>query len=197
MLHWMGVDPTDRSSRLVARAAGCKLPAMPPRARDDSALPRGLRFEDFEPGACFDSRARTLTEADVVLFAGLSGDHNPMHVDETAAARSPFRGRIAHGLLVEAIASGLAMQMGIFHGTLAALLEMSIAYRLPVRAGDTIRIRLSVVDREPDAGPRRGWVAFRTEVHNQKDELVLDGTWRLLVQRRREPASGAREAPDA
>ena len=162
-----------------------------------TALPHGRWFDDFEPGRAFDSRGRTLTEADVVLFAGLSGDHNPMHVDETAASRTAFRGRIAHGLLVESIASGLAMQTGIFHGTLAALLEMTIAYRLPVRAGDTIRIRLSVVDREPQAGPRRGWVAFRTEVHNQLDELVLDGTWRLLVQRRRQTGTGGRGSPDA
>jgi acyl dehydratase len=156
-------------------------------------LPHGLWFEDFVLGRNFDSCGRTLTEADVVLFAGLSGDYNPMHVDEPRAERTAFRGRVAHGLLVESIASGLAMQTGIFHGTIAALLEMTIAYRLPVRAGDTISVRLTVMDREQEAGPRRGWVVFRTEVHNQRDELVLDGSWRLLMQRRRDLAA---RAPD-
>ncbi len=149
-------------------------------------LPEGLWFEDYELGRSFDSCGRTVAEADVVLFAGLSGDYNPMHIDEPRAQRTAFRGRVAHGLLVESIASGLAMQMGIFHGTIAALLEMTIAYRAPVRAGDTIWVRLSVADHEQEAGPRRGWVVFRTEVYNQRDELVLEGSWRLLLQRRRD-----------
>ena len=79
-------------------------------ARD---LPRGLTFEELPIGASFLSHGRTLCEADVCAFAGLSGDWNPLHVDQPRAARSAFRGRVAHGLLVQSIASGLAMQTGV------------------------------------------------------------------------------------
>ena len=164
-------------------------PAQPP------PRPQGLLFDEFAVGQLFQTWARTLTESDVVGFAGLSGDFNPLHVDEALAAGTAFRGRIAHGLLIEAIASGLAMQMGLFHGTIAALVEMAIGYRLPVRVGDTIRMRLTVVEREADPSPRRGWVVFRTEVMNQRDEVVLDGSWKVIVQRRRRQERGVARAP--
>jgi acyl dehydratase len=149
-------------------------------------LPRGLFFEDFALGAAFSSAGRTVAEADILAFAGLSGDWNPLHVDESVAARTPFRGRIAHGLLVQAIASGLAMQMGIFHGTIAALLEMRIEYRSAVRPGDTIRTRLTVEELEGEPSPRRGWVLFRSEVENQEEQVVIGGTWKVLLNRRRD-----------
>ena len=161
--------------------------SQPPSSRPANStreLPTGLDFEDFSVGDAFLSAGRTLSEADLVGFAGLSGDWNPLHVDENAARRTPFRGRIAHGLLVQALASGLAMQMGIFHGTIAALMEMRIEYRAAVRVGDTIRIRLTVDALEGEPGPKRAWVRFRSEVENQAKDLVIDGHWRVLMLRR-------------
>lgn len=146
---------------------------------------RGLWFEDFEVGKVVESARRTVTEADIVAFAGLSGDFNPLHTDEEHARRTPFRGRIAHGLLVQSIASGLANQTGVFDGTISALAEMVIRYRAPVRPGDTIRIRLTVTAREPEPSPRRGWVRFEAIVSNQSDEVVIEGEWTTILLRRR------------
>jgi acyl dehydratase len=146
---------------------------------------QGLVFDEFAPGDLHVSKARTLTEADIVAFAGLSGDFNPLHTDEVYAAASPFRGRIAHGLLVQSVASGLANQTLVFDGTTAAVLEMLIRYRAPARAGDTVRIELRVREKESDPGPRRGWVRFSIEVKNQRDEVVSDGEWLILMHRTR------------
>ena len=148
-------------------------------------LARGLWFEDFELGTVIESARRTVTEADIVAFAGLSGDFNPLHTDEEHARRTPFRGRIAHGLLVQSIASGLANQTGVFDGTIAALAEMVIRYRAPVRPGDTIRIRLMVTSRESEPSPRRGWVRFEALISNQSDEVVIEGEWKTILLRRR------------
>src|SRR5438128_1201764 len=95
-------------------------------ARPDAAT--GLWFEDFEPGRIFRSNARTVEQGDVEVFATLTGDRNPVHVDAAFAARTPFRGRIAHGLLVESIASGLAWELGIFRETIVALSKVEIEF---------------------------------------------------------------------
>ena len=152
-------------------------------------------FEDFEPGLVMTSAARTVTEADVVAFAGLSGDYNALHADEPFAARTPFRGRIAHGLLIESIASGLAHQMGIFDGTIQALEEMVIRWRRPVKPGDTVHLRLEVASRDGDPAPRRGRVRLAATVINHRGELCVDGEWTtvMLRDRRRDPSDGQGE----
>src|SRR5439155_2033560 len=121
---------------------------------------RGLLFDELEVGRLFRSGGRTVTEADVVAFAGLSGDFNALHVDEEYARGTPFRGRIAHGLLVQSIASGLAFQTGVFEGTIAALKEMVLRFQSPVRPGDTVHLELRVSEKDPTPTSRRGWVRF-------------------------------------
>lgn len=135
------------------------------------------------PGARWDSGERHVTQADVDTFAALTGDRNPVHVDAAFAARTPFRTRIAHGLLIESLVSGLAWELGVFDGTIVALREVSMRFEAPVLPGDTIRLELEVLEREPSPGPRRGWVRFVTRVRNQRAELVLDGQWLTIVQR--------------
>jgi acyl dehydratase len=148
--------------------------------RDDAL---GLPFEAFTPGRLFTTAARTVTEADVVLFAGLSGDFNPLHTDEVTAAATPFGGRIAHGMLVAAIASGLANQTGIFAGTTLALMEQVHRYRGPVHFGDTVRAVLTVATQRESSKPDRGVVTLGLDVLNQRDEVVIEGTWTLLMRR--------------
>jgi acyl dehydratase len=161
------------------------MPADPPAPDGpDARRLQGLWFEEFAPGFAIQAPRRTLTEADIVAFAGLSGDFNPLHVDEPAARRTAFRGRIAHGLLVQSVASGLINQTGAFHGTIAALQEMSIRYLAPVRAGDTIAVELRVREVEPDPGPKRGWVLFDALITNHQGATVIEGHWRTLVLRR-------------
>ncbi len=147
--------------------------------------PRGLWFEDYEVAQVIHSPARTVTEADIVAFAGLSGDFNPLHVDEQFARRTAFRGRVAHGLLVEAIASGLAHATGIFDGTISALAEIEIRFLSPVRAGDTLHLALEVTEVDDDPGPKRGRIRFSTVVLNQDEVHVVEGSWTVVFLRRR------------
>ncbi len=144
----------------------------------------GLWFEDLQVGTRIDSPRRTITEADICAFAGLSGDYNPLHTDQLFASRGPFRGRVAHGLLVQSIGSGLLNQTGAFHGTIAALTEMNIRYLAPVRAGDTLAAHLVVRERDPAPARRRGWVLFDCIIENQEALPVIEGTWRTLHLRR-------------
>ena len=164
------------------------LPSTPRPAR--SALkrePGGLWFEDFPVGAVHRTPARTVTEADVTAFAALSGDGNPIHTDAEFARRTPFRRRVAHGLLVQSIATGLAHRTGIFDGTIVAIAEMTIRFEAPVFFGDTLRVELVVAELDPEPGPRRGWVRFEVRVLNQDERAVTLGSWRTLMHRRRQP----------
>ncbi len=149
------------------------------------ALGQGKTFDELAIGDSFLSVPRTISAADIAAFAELSGDHNPVHLDDTFARGTLFRGRIAHGLLVQSVASGLAWRSGVFHGTIIALAEMMMRFEAAVRPGDTIRVELSVLAKEPDPGPRRGQVRWRTRVQNQAGETVIDGEWLTLLHRSR------------
>jgi len=89
------------------------------------AYPRGMYFEDFEAGQEFVTLGRTITESDVLGFAGLSGDFNPLHLDHEFAQKSPFKARIPHGLCIMSIASGLIDRTGVNSGTALACLEIT------------------------------------------------------------------------
>ncbi|MEK7440306.1 MAG: MaoC/PaaZ C-terminal domain-containing protein, partial [Chloroflexota bacterium] len=101
---------------------------------------RGLTFDQFNVGDSFTSQSRTVTEADVVSFAGLSGDFNPLHTDEEFARTTPFGTRIAHGMLVAAMATGMSNWTGVFEGTTLALMEQVIQYKAPTKFGDTVHL---------------------------------------------------------
>ena len=145
---------------------------------------RGLHFEDFEVGRAFQSASRTVTEADVMNFAGVSGDFNPLHTDETFAAATPLKTRIAHGMLTMAVATGLANQMGIFEGTTVALMQQTIQYKGVVKFGDTVKIVMTVKERKESKNPSRGVVVFDVPVTNQAGEVVVQSEWTLLMARR-------------
>ena len=145
---------------------------------------RGRTFDDFEVDEEIVTASRTVTEADVTNFAGLSGDFNPLHTDETFAERTPFKGRIAHGMLSMAIATGLANQLGIFEGTTIALLSMAIKYTGAVQFGDTIRLSLRVAEKKESSKPDRGIITFDNRILNQKDEVVVETQWVLMMTRK-------------
>jgi len=146
-------------------------------------MARGLTFEAFELGMRYESQARTVTEADIATFAGLSGDFNPLHTNEEFAKTTPFGGRIAHGLLTVAMSTGMSNWSGLFEGTVIALLEQTIKYRGAVRAGDTVRLVMEVTGKEETSKPDRGIVTVAAQVRNQRDELVVDMTWVHLMRR--------------
>ncbi len=148
-------------------------------------LRRGWYFEEFEPGMEITTQGRTITEADIVNFAGLSGDYNPAHTDEEFARTTPFGRRIAHGLLVTSVVSGLAMQTGILEGTVIAFREIKDwRFAKPVFIGDTVHAVLRV--EATKALPRLGGgaVDIRITVKNQRGETVIRGTWTVLVAAR-------------
>jgi len=144
---------------------------------------RGLTFDQFELGQTFSTASRTVTEADVVAFAGLSGDFNPLHTDETFARTTPFGERIAHGMLGAAIATGLANQLGVFEGTTLALLTQTIRYTGAIRFGDTIHLELKVAEKKETSKPDRGVITFDTAVVNQDEKTVIEGQWVLMMRR--------------
>lgn len=144
--------------------------------------PRGLYFEEFTLGQEIDSPARTVTEADVMLFAGLSGDYNPLHTDVEYARETPYGERIAHGLLGLSIASGLAARAGFIEGTTLAFTGLEWKFKAPVLFGDTIRLRARVARLRPVARMGGGLVVFEVTVRNQRDETVQQGEWTLLIR---------------
>jgi acyl dehydratase len=143
-----------------------------------------LFFENFEVNAEYLTAARTVTETDVVAFAGLSGDFNPLHTDEEFAKQGMFGARIAHGMLMASITSGLVNQTGILHRTAVALLGFSCMFKAPVKFGDTISVRLRVIEKREGQSPDGGVVRLAAFVTNQRRELVLDGEFLLLMKKR-------------
>ena len=147
------------------------------------AAPRGLYFEEFEIGQSVTSVGRTVTEADVVGFAALSGDWTTIHTDAVYAAEQPFGQRVAHGLLGLSIASALAVRLGFLEGTVLAFREIGEwKFSLPIFFGDTIRVRVTVAESRPMGRLGGGRVTFRVQILNQDDQVVQRGTWGLLVK---------------
>ena len=148
---------------------------------------RGLYFEEFEVGQKFTTAGRTVTEADIVAFAGLSGDYNQIHVDAEYSRHTPVGRRVAHGLLGLSIASGLAVQTGILEGTIIAFREIN-GWRFvkPVFIGDTIHVDLEVLETKNLSRIGAGVVLIGLDVRNQNDETVMKGTWAALIALRSE-----------
>ncbi|MFQ5884430.1 MAG: MaoC/PaaZ C-terminal domain-containing protein [Thermoplasmata archaeon] len=144
---------------------------------------KGKKFEEFEIGQEFTTAARTITEGDVSTFAGLSGDFNPLHTDEEYGKRTPFGGRIAHGLLAVAVSTGQANQLGIFEGTTIALLSMSLKYTGAAKFGDTIHTVLKVAEKKETSSPDRGIVTFDVTTLNQRNESIVEAQWVVMLQR--------------
>jgi len=144
--------------------------------------PRGLYFEEFQPGQKIVTAGRTVTEADVVNFAGLSGDYNQMHVDEAYSQKTTFGKRVAHGLLVVSMVSGLAVQTGVMEGTVMAFREINEwKFIKPVFFGDTIHAVLDVREKKELRRIGGGSVTIDLDVLNQNDDVVMKGVWVVLI----------------
>jgi acyl dehydratase len=144
--------------------------------------PRGLHFEEFELGQALITAGRTITEADIVSFAGLSGDHNQIHTDAAYAAADTFGQRVAHGLLVQSIATGLAVQSGIIEGTVLAFRELSAKFSRPIFIGDTIHVKIEITELRELSRMGGGNVTMKYRVINQDDKMVQRGDWLMLVK---------------
>jgi len=143
-----------------------------------------LYFEDLDIERVFVSRGRTVTEADIVAFAGLSGDFFELHTNEEVAKQSMYGRRIAHGALVFSLSTGLTAQMSLISEAVLAFYGLDrLRFTQPVFIGDTITVSKRVVEKkELDAG--RGLVTFDTKVVNQHGEIVVIYHDKILMKRR-------------
>ena len=145
----------------------------------------GLYWEEWEVGKSFETAARTVTETDVVNFAGISGDYNPLHINEEYCKKTQFGTRIAHGPLVYAIAAGLLFQLHLYDDTLIAFLGFeSLKFTKPVKIGDTIYAKVTVTEVTETSKPDRGVMKRQLQVINQHGEVVQDGVQAFLMKRR-------------
>lgn len=147
-----------------------------------SYQPRGRYFSQFQVGDRITTAGRTITEADVVTFAGLSGDHNQIHTNADFAAEDTFGQRVAHGLLVQSIATGLAVRTGVIEGTVLAFRELSCKFSKPVYLGDTVHVEIEIVQTKALRRVGGGNVTMKYSVVNQNGDKVQRGEWVMLVK---------------
>jgi acyl dehydratase len=149
----------------------------------DMTGPPRRYFDEIEVGEEYESPGRTVTETDIVMFAGLSGDYNILHTDAEFMKQSTFGERIAHGLL------GLSIQAGLFtratqpYATIA-FVGLRWKFRGAIKIGDTIRVRARVAGKKETSKPDRGLITLERSVLNQRDEVVQEGETDLMVERR-------------
>jgi acyl dehydratase len=128
------------------------------------------------------SEGRTITESDILAFAGFTGDFMPLHVDEEYARTTPYGGRILHGNAVLSIACGLLVRTCTFTGHLG-MLGLELRFRAAVRPGDTIHAELAERSSRVDSTGSREVVVYDLTVLNQDRQAVLEGTWTQLRPR--------------
>lgn len=147
----------------------------------------GLYYEDFHIGQQFTSPGRTITETDVVNFAGISGDYNPLHTDECYAQNTVFKRRIAHGVLGVSIVTGLTARMGIFEGTVIGLLEIEKwKFLKPIYLGDTVRVEMAIVEKIERSKKDRGLVVRQIRLTNQNNEIVQEGLIKVMIKKKQQ-----------
>ena len=143
---------------------------------------RGLYFEEFKVGQEVSSPGRTITESDIVNFAGISGDYTQIHTDVEYSKTTPIGKRVAHGLLVMSIASGLAARTGVLEGTVLVFREINNwKFIKPIFIGDTIHVDMIVMETKELKRIGAGAVVIEIRVINQADEVVMKGNWNVLM----------------
>lgn len=144
---------------------------------------RGLSFEEFEPGQTITTQGRTVTEADLVSFAALTGDWNPIHTDAVFAGQQPLGQRIAHGLLGMSIASALVMRLGLLDESLLAFREVDTwKFSRPIFIGDTVHVKFTILETRPIPRLQGGLISIGLELLNQNEQITQHGRWSVLVK---------------
>ena len=146
--------------------------------------PKGFYLEDYEIGREYTSQGRTITDADVVNFAGVSGDFNPLHTDEEFGKANQFGKRIAHGALGFIISNGLNNQMGIAEGTTIAFIECTVKYTAPLLIGDTVHIVVIPTEVIHSSKPGKGILKQLVKLVNQDERVIMESNQTLMVKSR-------------
>jgi 3-hydroxybutyryl-CoA dehydratase len=144
--------------------------------------PRGMYFEEFTEATEVVSMGRTITETDIVNFAGVSGDFTTIHTDAEFAKTTPFGERISHGLLVLSVATGLAAQLGFIEGTVIAFIGLEWKFKGVVKIGDTVHMVAKVKQTKAMRTMGGGFVIFDVRVLNQRNGIVQQGEWTVLMK---------------
>lgn len=146
----------------------------------------GKYYEEFEVGEVYTTPSRTIGEYDVMAFAGLSGDYNPIHTDHEFAVITQFGQRIAHGALGLSVATGLIARTGLFDGTAVAFLGIdNWRFSQPIFLGDTIHVEFTITAMRETKNPATGILTRNVKIVNHRGETVQSGDMTLMVQRRR------------
>ncbi|MGE3144114.1 MAG: MaoC/PaaZ C-terminal domain-containing protein [Pseudorhodoplanes sp.] len=148
-----------------------------------SVGPRARYYEDLQVGEKWVTPRRTITEADVVMFAAMTGDHNPIHTDDEFAKTTIYKARLLHGPAGFAIATGLESRLGIKEGTAIAFLGMTWDMRGPIKIGDTIHVKEEVASKRITS-KGQGIVNFKVQLCNQRNEVVQEGEWKVMMVRK-------------
>src|SRR5262245_10015521 len=164
-------------------------PARPlhrrPRSQRNQERRMSKFFDDFEPGQESVTAGRTITETDIVNFAGITGDWNEIHTNKELAERGPFKQRIAHGALVFSIATGLSVRLGQTADSIIAFYGLDrLRFVKPTFIGDTVKVRQKVQEKS-ERDESSGIVTILNEVVNQRDEVVVSYVAKVLLKRRR------------
>lgn len=142
----------------------------------------GLYFEDFEPGRTWRTHGRTLTETDLQTFSMLTGDWNPVHADAEYAKTTRYGERLLHGTFGIGLAIGMMHPLGIFDGTVIAMLGVeNWRFLKPMTIGMTLTLELEIIDTEPGRSGRSGRVGRIFRLYDQTGEVVQEGRADVLV----------------
>lgn len=148
-------------------------------------MERGKYFEDFVVDEQFVSPGRTITEADLVMYTGLSGDYNQVHTDEEYCKEvSIYKKRVIHGLFGLTLVEGLKSRVGLFEGTSLASLEWRWRFLLPLFIGDTVKVRWTIKNKRETSKKERGIITEFVQLVNQNEEVVGEGEHVVMMQRR-------------
>ena len=152
--------------------------------------PQDKTFDDFVLGDVMVTRGRTVDVGDITQFAGLTGDHYPLHIDEEFGKATRFGTRIAHGPLTFSIAVGLVGMSGFYGNAIVALLEiLTLRATKPVLSGDTLKVHAEVVELEAGSNPKYGTLHVSYSVRNQREEEVMNFL-QIMLARRNVPEGG-------
>ncbi|MCM8568459.1 MaoC family dehydratase N-terminal domain-containing protein [Gramella jeungdoensis] len=139
-------------------------------------------YEEFEVGEERTTIGRTITETDIVMHAGQTGDFFPHHMDEEWCKTQPFKRRIAHGTLIFSVAIG--MTANVINEVAMTYGYERLRFTKPVFIGDTIKVKISISDKKDHKKPQYGLVTEKVEVFNQNDELVMLCEHLLLTEKK-------------
>lgn len=143
----------------------------------------GLRFGEFDVGSRYETASRLIGDAEIAAFAELSGDRNPLHLDEAYARGTVFGGRVAQGALGLAVATGLVNQLGLTRGTLVAFTGVEWRFRRPLFPGTRVTLKLEVASKRETRNATRGEVVLRAELCDEAGQVLQEGLLTFLVVR--------------